>query len=66
MGRYVDGDGYVWQGPVYCCHECAHWVKGPDEKQGCTRHGLRRQLIEKFGIAHISGENDCPDWRPGN
>lgn len=65
MGRYVDSEGYVWQGPVYCCYECSYWVKGPSERQGCTQHGLYRQLVDKFGAAFVSRENDCPDWRPG-
>lgn len=70
MGRYIDSDGYVWEGAVYNCLECESIERHPNGKPGdpmqnyrCNKYGLwENDLKAKYG--GLNDENGCSGWRP--
>jgi hypothetical protein len=70
MGRYVDSDGYVWEGAVCNCLECVSLKRHPEGKKGsptefykCYQYGIwENDLRSQYGS--LNHENNCPNWRP--
>ena len=72
--KYIDNDGYVWEGAAINCLDCAY-LENIENKGRCNTSDKRvffcwkyylceKEIREKFGVG-ITDPIECSEWRPG-
>ena len=71
--KYVDRDGYVWEGAVINCLDCAY-LENIENRGRCNSYDKRayycqkyrlceNEIRDRFGVG-IADRIECSSWRP--